>query len=140
MTGDSVKKTQLNLGRRERQIVETLHAIGEGSVHDVRSAMADAPSYSSVRTMLNILTEKGQLKYRKSGRRYLYRPVEAPAKRRKSYLQRAIDLAFGGENKLACVALIDLSADKLSDQELEEIERRVQEARQRKRSSGTESS
>ena len=127
-----MKKTQLDLGRRERQIVETVHAIGEGSVHDVRDAMADAPSYSSVRTMLNILTEKGQLTFRKSGRRYLYRPVESPAKRRKSYLQRAIDFAFGGENKLACVALIDLSADKLTDQELEEIEERIRKARKEK--------
>ena len=135
-----MKKIRLDLGRRERQIVETLHSIGEGSVHDVRAAMADASSYSSVRTMLNILTEKGQLKYRKSGRCYLYSPSEDPAKRRNTYLQKAIDLAFGGESKLACVALIDLSADELSDHELAEIEDRVRKAREQKRSRRTEDS
>lgn len=131
-----MKKRPLELGSRERQIVEAIHAIGQGSVHDVRAAMSEPPSYSSVRTMLNILTEKGHLKCRKSGRRFLYSSTEPPSKRRKSYLQRAVDVAFGGENKLACVALIDLSADKLSEEELAEIEARIQEVRSRKLSGG----
>lgn len=120
------------LARRERQLLETLHVIGEGSVKEVRAAMTDAPSYSAVRTMLNILVEKGHLKYRLDGRSYRYRPAETIQKRRKSYLRRAIDLAFGGQEKLACASLIDMSVDRLSVEELRELEESLRQARLRK--------
>ena len=43
------------LSRRERQILEILYLRGRASAAEVKSAMADAPSYSAVRAMLRIL-------------------------------------------------------------------------------------
>ena len=68
-----MKKTPLELGKRERQIIETVQRLGEASVADVRKNLDDAPSYSAVRTMLGLLVEKGWLKFRQDGKRYLYR-------------------------------------------------------------------
>ena len=64
------KKTPLELGRRERQIVETVVKLGEASVADVRKNLVDAPSYSAVRAMLGLLVEKKWLKFRQDGKRY----------------------------------------------------------------------
>ena len=66
-------KTPLELGKRERQILETVQRLGEGSVSEIRAQLADPPSYSAVRTMLGLLVDKGWLKHRPDGKRYLYR-------------------------------------------------------------------
>ena len=70
----------LELGKRERQLVETVYRLGEASVGDVLAQLREPPSYSSVRAMLGRLTAKGVLKYRRDGKRYLYR-ASAAAKR-----------------------------------------------------------
>ena len=62
------KKTPLELGKRERQIVETVTKLGEASVTSVRTNLADPPSYSAVRAMLNVLVEKKWLKFRRDGK------------------------------------------------------------------------
>lgn len=41
-----------SLGRRERQITETVLKLGETSVQQVLEQLPDPPSYTSVRTML----------------------------------------------------------------------------------------
>ena len=41
-----------SLSRRERQILEIIIERGKASATEVRAAMADAPSYSAVRTLL----------------------------------------------------------------------------------------
>ena len=67
----------LELGKRERQIVEAVFRFGEASVADVLEALPDPPTYSAVRAMLNLLVEKRVLTFRQEGKRYLYRPVIA---------------------------------------------------------------
>ena len=74
-----MKKTPLELGKRERQIIETVQRLGEASVSDVRGNLDDPPSYSAVRTMLGLLVEKGWLKFRPDGKRYLYRTAMSRA-------------------------------------------------------------
>ncbi len=52
------------LSRRERQIMDILYRLEHASVKDVMEAMDDAPSYSSVRTLLGKLVEKGHVGHR----------------------------------------------------------------------------
>ncbi len=82
-----LKKTPFDLGRRERQILEAVYALGQASVSDALAALPDPPSYSAVRAILNMLTEKGRLRRKKDGKRFLYlptvpreRPVARPSK------------------------------------------------------------
>ena len=51
--------SEIPLSRRERQILDALYRLESGSVQDVVDGIPDPPSYSSVRTLLRILEEKG---------------------------------------------------------------------------------
>jgi len=60
-----------DLGRRERQIMDVVYRLGRASVSEVRELLADPPSYSAVRAMLNLLEEKGHLTHEQDGLRYI---------------------------------------------------------------------
>lgn len=123
------KSAYANLGARERQIMDAVHELGEASVADVHEKLTDAPSYTTVRTMMRVLQEKGHLKFRREGVKYIYRPTEAPAKARKSALQHLLKTFFGSSTGDAVAALLDMSADKMSPQEYERLAGLIEEAR-----------
>jgi predicted transcriptional regulator len=118
-----------DLGRRERQIMDSIHELGEASVNDVLARLADPPSYSSVRTMMRLLEEKGYLKHRREGMKYVYRPTLAPEKARRSALQHLLKTFFGGSPGDAVAAVLDLSGDKIPAEELNRLARLIDEAR-----------
>ena len=118
-----------NLSRRERQIMDSIHELGEASVNDVLARLADPPSYSSVRTMMRLLEEKGYLKHRREGMKYVYRPTLAPEKARRSALQHLLKTFFGGSPGDAVAAVLDLSGDKIPAEELNRLARLIDEAR-----------
>jgi BlaI family penicillinase repressor len=45
-------RAQLDLSRRERQIMEAIYRQGRATVSDVLAELPDPPSYSTMRTML----------------------------------------------------------------------------------------
>ncbi len=65
------KKSITDLSRRERQIMDVIFKKRTATVAEVREAMPDPPSYSSVRALLRILEDKGLLKHKQ----LLQRPV-----------------------------------------------------------------
>ena len=64
----------LKLSKREREIMDALYQLGEGSAADVLGQLDQPPSYSAVRAKLRILEEKGYVGHIYDGPRYLYRP------------------------------------------------------------------
>jgi BlaI family transcriptional regulator, penicillinase repressor len=118
-----------DLGRRERQIMDSIHELGEASVNDVLACLSDPPSYSAVRTMMRLLEEKGHLKHRREGMKYVYRPTLAPDKARRSALQHLLKTFFGGSPSDAVAAVLDLSGDKIPAEELDRLARLIDEAR-----------
>ena len=67
------KNAYQDLGRRERQIMDVVHQLGEASVTQVRGRLPDPPSYSSVRTTMRLLEQKGYLRHSRDGIKYVYR-------------------------------------------------------------------
>ena len=128
------KKTSLELGQRERQIYQSVVAIGEGSVSDVRSKLADPPSYSAVRATLNLLVEKKWLKYRQQGQKYLYRPSAGKQKAKQNAIRGLLSNVFGDSATDAVAALLDVSASKLSGEQLQEMIEMIEKAKQEKKS------
>ena len=118
----------LQLGKRERQIVEAVYRLGESSVAAVREAIAEPPSYSAVRGMLNWLVEKRVLTLRQEGKRYLYRPVASKSKVGLSALRELVRNFFGGQPSDAVAALLDGSAGRLSAEELARIKKLIEQA------------
>src|SRR5438034_8791123 len=86
----------LDVGWRERQIMETVYARGEASVGDVLAGLPDPPSYSAVRAMLNTLEDKGHLWHRTTGRKFLYSPTVPRAKAQRSALEHLLQTYFNG--------------------------------------------
>jgi len=119
------------LGARERQIMDAVYRLGEASVADVRSALADPPSYSAVRTMIRLLESKGHLEHRRDGVRYVYRPARPPEAARASALRHLMQTFFAGSAAAAVEAILDPSVARLSDDDLARLERIIQEARER---------
>ena len=110
--------------------MEVLYRLGEGSVADVVGLMADAPSYDSVRLTLGVLEEKGHVRYRREGRRYVYRPTLPRSAASRSALQQVTRTYFRGSPREAVLAMLDASAQRLSDEELDEIDEWIPNAKE----------
>src|SRR5688572_7123725 len=117
------------LGRRERQIMEVVYRLGRASVADVLAALPDPPSYTSVRTMLRLLEEKGHLRHREEGRRFVYLPVVAAGTARRSALKNLLATFFNGSVEKAVASLIESEAGRLSEEELERLAKLIDQAR-----------
>lgn len=122
-----------HLSRRERQIMDIVFARGEAAAAEVHAALPDAPSYSAVRALLRILEEKGHLKHREDGARYIYLPTEARGKASRSALQRVVRTFFDGSLSSAVAALVDAEGGKLSADELRRLEAIVAAAKKKTR-------
>jgi BlaI family penicillinase repressor len=118
------------LSRRERQIMDIVYAAGEATAAEVHERMADAPSYSAVRALLRVLVEKGHLKHRRDGRRYVFRPTVARTRARRSALERLLATFFDDSVEAAVATMLDLRGRELDDDELDRIEALIQEARE----------
>jgi len=114
------------LSRRERQIMDILYRLGRASAKDVMENMEDAPSYSSVRTLLGKLVEKGHADHRESGLKYVYFPLVAREKASKSALGNVVKTFFDDSPYLAVNSLLDMSMHELSDAELDELNDMIQ--------------
>ncbi|MCY2965245.1 MAG: BlaI/MecI/CopY family transcriptional regulator [Planctomycetota bacterium] len=84
-----------DLARRERQIMDVFHQMGEASVADVLERLKDPPSYSAVRTMIRHLETKGLLRHRQEGKRYLYQATQSRESASRSALRKLLDVLLG---------------------------------------------
>jgi predicted transcriptional regulator len=123
------EKSERDLSRRERQIMDVLFARGEATAAEVNSALPDPPSYSAVRTLLRILEDKGHVKHREDGQRYVYAPIQTREKARRSALRRVVQTFFEGSLANAVVALVDSEAGKLTPADLKRIEAIIEKAK-----------
>lgn len=109
--------------------MDVIHARGEATAADVHAALPSAPSYSAVRALLRILEEKGVLRHREEGPRYVYGPTESPAHARRSALRRVVKTFFEGSLVNAVAALVD--DEKIPPEELARIESIIRKAKTR---------
>ena len=121
----------LDLGKRERQIVEILYRLQEASVADVRATLDDPPTYSAVRATLNLLVGKRVLAARRDGKRYLYRPAGNRRRASLTALRGVVGNFFGGRVSDVVAALVDGSTGKVSAEELARAQRLIDEAAKR---------
>ncbi len=121
---------QVQLSRRERQILDILIQRGKASASEVRDAMPDAPSYSAVRTLLRVLEDKGHAKHRAEGLRYVYLPTVPREKAKRSAVKHLLDTYFSGSPEQIVAALLDVSSTKLTREELDRMAEMIEKAKQ----------
>ena len=123
------QRTHLDLSRRERQIMDVLFQRGFATVAEVLDDLPDPPSYSSVRATLRVLEGKGHVRHRQEGLRYLFVPTLAPEKAKRSALEHLLRIFFDGSTERAVATLLDLSASRMSEAELDRLAGLIDQAR-----------
>ena len=127
---NSAQSNPLDVGRRERQIVEVVYRLGRASVSEVLEALPNPPTYSTVRAMLGKLRDKGHLTKEIDGPRYVYRPAVPAERARKTAMRTLVDTFFDGSVDRAVVALANLSEADLDPDRLDALAKRIRAARQ----------
>ena len=121
------------LTRREREIMNALFRLGRATAAEIMAAMPSPPGYSTVRTQLRVLEEKGHVRHEDVGLRYVYMPTVGRRSAARSALRHMVETFFDGSNAKAVAALLGGEAARVSDEELERIEELVRQARSERR-------
>lgn len=118
------------LSRRERQVMDILYRHSGATVAEIMAELPDPPTYSAVRSVLRILGEKGLIKHKEDGPRYVYSPAEATERARDDMLAHVVRTYFAGSPEQAVTALLRMSDVDLPDAEVERLRESIRRARQ----------
>ncbi len=122
--------TKPSFSRRERQVMDIAYRRGRVSAADVMAEMADPPGYSSVRSTLKILEQKGHLRHESEGGRYLYSPTVRRSQARESALDQLLSTFFDDSPAAVVNALLETRGAELTDDDYEQLSRLIERARQ----------
>src|SRR5687768_2066039 len=117
------------LTRRERQIMDILFRRGRATAAEVMDELPGDTTYSTVRTQLRVLEDKGHVRHEEEGLRYVYMPAVARTAARKSALRHLVDTFFDGSTEHVVAALLGGEGSKLTEEELQRIADLVAKAR-----------
>lgn len=117
------------LTRRERQIMDILYKRGRATANEVLDDLPGAPHYSTVRTQLRVLEEKGHVTHEEDGVRYIYMAAVPRRAARKSALRHLVDTFFDGSAEQVVAAVLGGEGAKLSEEELDRIAELIERAK-----------
>jgi predicted transcriptional regulator len=118
-----------SLSRRERQIMDALFRRGRATAAEVMADLPGEPSYSTVRTQLRVLEEKGHVRHEDDGVRYIYTPVVRRQSARRSALRHLVDTFFDGSAEKTVAALLGGEASRITEDELDRIAALLEKSR-----------
>ena len=118
------------LSRRENQVMDILHRRTGATVAEIMADLPDPPTYSAVRSVLRILGEKGLIKHREDGPRYIYYPAQSTETAREDVLAHVVRTYFGDSPEQAMTALLRMSDADMSDADVERLRAIIGRARQ----------
>jgi len=121
----------LHLSRRERQIMDVIYRRGSASAAEVREALDDAPTTTTIRGLLRILEEKGHVRHERDGPRFVYRPAVTREAAAAHVLPHVVRTFFGGSPARAMAALLGRDDGTVSDAELDRLGALLDQARKR---------
>ncbi len=124
------KYANVDLTRRESQIMEILYRRRRATVEDIRAELPDAPSPSSVRKLLEIMIDRGLLAREYEGPRFVYFPAVKPEDASRSALKQLVRTFFNNSPGSAIAALLDNPSTQLSAAEYRELSNLLKRARE----------
>jgi len=101
--------------------MDILYRRGRATAGEVMAELSGTPNYSTVRTQLRVLEEKGHVRHEEIGLRYVYSPAIPRTSARKSALRHLVDTFFDGSAENAIAAMLGGEGARLSDEELDRI-------------------
>lgn len=117
------------LTRRERQIMDILYKRGRATATEVLEDLPGSSHYSTVRTQLRVLEEKGHVTHEQDGVRFVYMAAVPRRAARKSALRHLVDTFFDGSAEQVVAAVLGGEGAKLSDEELDRIAELIEKAK-----------
>ena len=123
------KNPDLNLSRRERQIMQVLYRMGKASVADIAAELPDPPSATAIRTMLRILEEKGQVRRRRDEKSHIYLPAVSKKKAGRAALSNVLATFFDGSLGDAVTTHLADPSTSVDREELNRLRRLVEQAK-----------
>src|SRR5688572_20903603 len=123
------RQTHSGLSMRERQIMDILYRRGRATANEVMSDLPDSPTYSTVRTQLRVLEEKGHVQHTEQDLKYVYEPCVSRREVRHSALTHVVNTFFEGSVQKVVAALIGREGGRISTEELDRIAELVEKAR-----------
>jgi predicted transcriptional regulator len=120
---------ELALSRRERQVMDILHRRGEATVAEIMSELPDPPTYSAVRSVLRILSEKELIQHKEDGPRYVYFPAQPTERAREDVLAHVVRTYFAGSPEQAVTALLRMADADMSEADIERYRAAIRGAR-----------
>lgn len=109
------------LTRRESQIMDALYRRGKATAADVREDIEDAPGYSTVRKLLEILERKGHVRHEAVANRYVYFPRVPREQASRSALRDVLETFFQGSPERLVETLTDIEDLELTDDQLDRL-------------------
>jgi len=120
------KPLQHRFSRRERQIMDAVFSLEEATVAEVVDRIGEPDAHDSVRVILGILEKKGHLTHHQEEGRNVYRATISRDRARRSAMRHLRETFFDGSSSQAILAFLDLSGDRMSEEELDEILTRIE--------------
>ena len=109
--------------------MDVLYRRGRATAAEVMADLPGEPNYSTVRTQLRVLEDKGHVRHEEEGVRYVYAPAVPRHAARRSALKHLVETFFDGSAEQVVAAVLGGEATKLSDEDLERIGELIEKAR-----------
>jgi predicted transcriptional regulator len=116
---------QDQLSRRERQVMDILFRLGQGTAQQVLDALPEPPGYSAVRALLATLEEKGLVHHAKDSRRYVYTAAVPEKRAKRTALKQLLATFFEGKPEKLVASLLDPQDQHLSHEEIDRIRKLI---------------
>jgi len=120
---------QNDLSKRERQVMDVVYRRKSASGQEIMNDIPNPPTYSAVRSTLNILEKKGLLKHRKNGKKFIYSPTISPSKATNSAVKQLMTTYFNNSVENAVSTILKIHKGDLSEKDFQILNNIIENAR-----------
>ena len=115
------RKKLFSLTDLELDVMNIVWRLGHATVRQIVEGLREQRplAYTTVQTVLTILTQKGFVEYTQQGRAYLYRAIIQPEGGRRETVSAVVDKLFAGSSRSLVLHLI--ASDKFTIEEAQNL-------------------
>ena len=115
------RKKLFSLTDLELDVMNIVWRLGHATVRQIVEGLREQRplAYSTVQTVLTILTQKGFVEYTQQGRAYLYKAIIQPEGVRRETVSAVVDKLFAGSSRSLVLHLI--ASDKFTIEEAQNL-------------------
>lgn len=110
------------LSRRESEVLDCVYRLDKPTAKEVMHALDDGASYSTIRTLLRNLVEKGWLSRKEQSLKYLYIPTVKRKTAARKAIKKLLSTFFENSPALAVNSLMDMESGSFSEEEIQQLE------------------